>query len=511
MGSTTELSGPDLKKGVTLASVPDGGVLLGHADGEAVILSRRADDVRAIGATCTHYGGPLAEGLVEGDTIVCPWHHACFSLKTGEAVGAPAIDSVSCWNVARKGDLVVLTGKREVAPRPAPTNAPASVVIVGAGAAGGMLAIELRKQGFAGAITLIGEEASGPVDRPNLSKDYLAGKAPEEWMPLRSNEYYAEKKIDLHTSSSVTTISIADELVSLADGRSFEYEILVLATGAEPRKLDLRGAERVSYLRTLADSRAIIAAAREKKNAVVLGASFIGLEVAASLRERGLEVDVVAPDPLPLARVLGDELGAFVQKLHETHGVRFHLRRMPKALDTTSVTLDDGTKLRADLVVAGLGVVPRTELAEKGGLRCDRGIVVNDRFETSAQGVYAIGDVARHPDVVSGASVRIEHWVVAERHAQSVARAIVGRFEPYRDVPFFWSQHYDVPINYVGHAEGWDRLRHKGSIEGKDCLVGFEKNGKIVAVASIFRDTESLRAEAAMKRGDFAAVAALFD
>ena len=510
-GEPTNLEGPDLATGIPLADVPEGGLLLGHADGEPVILSRRGDEVRAIGASCTHYGGPLAEGLVDGDVVVCPWHHARFDLRTGQAVGGPALNAVGCWKVARSGDLVVLKGKREIVTAAAPNSAPASVVIVGAGAAGGVAAEELRRQGYEGAITLLGDEPDGPVDRPNLSKDYLAGTAPEEWIPLRSADYYAGNRIDLRVSSKVTAIDAAKKTVSLANGSAVAYEVLVLAPGAEPIKLDVPGAEHVLYMRTLRDSRGIIARAKDARRAVVLGASFIGLEVAASLRARGLEVHVVAPDALPLARILGDELGTFVQKLHEEHGVRFHLGHKPRSIDPSSVTLDNGEMLPADLVVAGLGVRPRTELAEKAGLKCDRGVLVNARLETSDPSIYAIGDVARYPDAVLGEAVRIEHWVVAERQAQAVARTIVGRGGPYRDVPFFWSQHYDVPIAYVGHAAGWDRIRVKGSVEGKDCLVGFEKGGKIVAAASIFRDRESLEVEAAMRRGDHAAVAKLFD
>jgi NADPH-dependent 2,4-dienoyl-CoA reductase/sulfur reductase-like enzyme len=266
------------------------------------------------------------------------------------------------------------------------------------------------------------------------------------------------------------------------------------------------------YLRSLADSRAIIARATGgAKRAVVVGASFIGLEVAASLRARGLEVEVVAPEQLPLARILGDELGTFIKKLHEEHGVRFHLGTKPKKIQPGKVTLDTGDVLACDLVVAGVGVRPRVELAQKAGLAVDRGIIVDERLQTSASGIYAIGDLARFPEVVSGHSARIEHWVVAERHAQAVARTIVGRGGPFRDVPFFWSQHYDVPIAYVGHAETWDRIRVKGTIDGRDCLVGYEKQGKLQAVASIYRDGDSLAAEAAFERGDYGAVARLFE
>lgn len=508
-GGSTKLEGPDVGAGVKLSDVPEGGVLRAHLGDEPVLLFRRGEEVSAIGATCTHYGGPLGEGLVQDGKVHCPWHHACFDLRTGEALAAPALNPLPCWNVERRGDLVVLSSKRTATPRT--SNATGAVVIVGAGAAGGVLAEQLRKEGFSGTITLIGDEPNGPVDRPNLSKDYLAGNAPEDWIPLRPNEHYFERHIALRLSTRVASLDLERKFVSLASGERVPFDTLVLATGAEPIRLEIAGFERAFTLRTFADSRAIVAATEGKKRAVVLGASFIGLEVAASLRTRGLEVDVVAPDPVPLARVLGPELGAFVQKLHEEHGVRFHLGRKPRSIEPTSVTLDDGSVLAAELVVAGIGVRPRTELAEKAGLRCDRGVIVNEHLETSHPGVYAIGDIARHPDPVTGEPVRIEHWVVAERHAQSVARTLVGRREPYRDVPFFWSQHYDVPINYVGHAERWDRLHIEGSIEGKDCLVGYAHQGRIVAVASIYRDHQSLEAEAAMRRGDFAAVARLFE
>src|SRR5262249_954784 len=247
--------------------------------------------------------------------------------------------------------------------RTAASGAPSSVLIVGAGAAGGVCAEALRKEGFYGTITLVSEEAHGPVDRPNLSKDYLAGNAPEEWIPLRPAEYYEKRKIELRLEASVTGLDAATRTVTLADGSRLSAEVVVLATGAEPTALP--GAEGVMYLRSLADSRAIIARASGAKRAVVIGASFIGLEVAASLRTRGLEVDVVAPEALPLARILGDELGAFVKALHEEHGVRFHLGTKPKKITKNEVTLENGETLACDLVVAGVGVKPRVALAEK--------------------------------------------------------------------------------------------------------------------------------------------------
>ncbi len=279
------------------------------------------------------------------------------------------------------------------------------------------------------------------------------------------------------------------------------YDALLLATGAEPVRLDVPGAGRVRTLRSLADSRAIIGAAERAKRVVVIGGSFIGLEVAASLRARDLEVHVVAPEALPLARILGEHLGTFIKSLHESKGVVFHLGRKPARIDPDSVTLDDGARLAADLVVAGVGVRPRLALAERAGLAMDRGVSVNELLETSVAGIFAAGDIARWPDPHTGERIRVEHWVVAQRHGQTAARNMLGAREAFTQAPFFWSAHYDVSINYVGHAENWDRVEVDGDAGKHDVRVRFMRGAKVLAVATIFRDQESLEAETRIERG----------
>jgi NADPH-dependent 2,4-dienoyl-CoA reductase/sulfur reductase-like enzyme/nitrite reductase/ring-hydroxylating ferredoxin subunit len=505
MGDAEAPTGPELKAGIAIAEIPDGGTLVGQLDGEAVLLVRRGDEVLAVGATCSHYGGPLGEGLIVGDQVRCPWHHACFDLRSGEAIAAPALNPIPCYRVERQGDLVTLAG-RTSPPPPRPVRPSRDVVIVGAGAAGHAAAEMLRREGHRGRVVLIGGEP--PVDRPNLSKDYLAGTAPEDWIPLRPPAFYAEHEIELVLDTRVTGVDAAGHQVTLADGRTLRWDALVLATGANPIRLPIPGADlpHVHTLRTLADSRAIIAHAAGATHAVVIGASFIGLEAAASLRARGVAVDVVAPEAVPLERVMGAELGALVRTLHEDHGVRFHLGRTTTAIDATGVTLDDGTRLEAALVVLGVGVRPALELAEQAGCRIDRGVVVDDHLRTSVADVHAIGDIARYPDPRSGTAIRVEHWVVAQRQGQTVARNLAGGDHAFDAVPFFWSQHYDLPINYVGHVEGWDAITVHGSIAARSAVVAYRVGGRVRAVASVHRDRESLEIEAALAGDDQAAI-----
>jgi len=502
---SSQTTGPDLALGVAIDTIVDGSTLLGHVGDDAVMLVRRGQEFLAVGATCTHYGGPLAEGLIVDDTVRCPWHHACFSLRTGEALHAPALSPIACWSVELRDGKVFVKEKRTTTPvvRVAKTReSPRKIVIIGGGAAGFAAVEMLRRQQFQGDIVMLSDDDASPVDRPNLSKDYLAGSAPAEWVPLRDDAFYTEQKIELRLQTRVTDIDARARAVALSDGARIDYDRLLLATGAEPVRLPLPGMDlpHVHTLRSFADCRQIIAQTKTARRAVVLGASFIGLEVAASLRTRGMEVHVVAPEKRPMERVLGPEMGDFVRKLHEEHGVIFHLEETATAIDAQTVTLKLGGKIDADLVVAGVGVRPRLTLAEKCGLAIDRGVTVNEYLETSVPGIFAAGDIARWPDRHSGASIRVEHWVVAERQGQTAAISMLGGLEKFDAVPFFWSQHYDVPINYVGHAETWDELAIDGDIAARYCMVRYKRGGRVLAVASIYRDLESLKAELTMER-----------
>jgi apoptosis-inducing factor 3 len=493
---------PDLRDGMDIGNMADGGMLSGRVGPEKALLVRSGDEYFAVGAECTHYHGALASGLKVADTIRCPLHHACFSLRTGAALRAPALDPIACWRVELIGGKLFVRDKLPE-PQPSPLSAatatthPASVTILGGGAAGLAAADALRREGYAAPIRIISSDSSAPYDRPNLSKDFLLGTAHAEWMPLRTPEYYAQRKIELILNAPVAALDTEARTLRLEQGREFKFDSLLIATGAEPVHLNTTttGAARLFYLRTFDDTRALASAAASAKRVVVVGASFIGLEVAASLRQRGLEVHVIGPEKVPFERVLGAPMGAFVRSVHESHGVVFHLGTSVERVDGPRVRLTDGSTLDADLVVFGVGVRPALKIAEQAGLAIDRGIQVNQYLETSVKDIYAAGDVARWPDPHSGDRIRVEHWVVAERQGQAAALNMLGRQLPFDAVPFFWSQHYDLTINYVGHAESWDSIEMEGTLDSRDCAVTYMRGGRILAVASIGRDLENLKAE----------------
>jgi NADPH-dependent 2,4-dienoyl-CoA reductase/sulfur reductase-like enzyme/nitrite reductase/ring-hydroxylating ferredoxin subunit len=501
-GGAAAADGPDFSLGVSVADIADGAILSGRVGAEPALLIRRGDQFSIIGSACTHYQGPLGEGLVVADTIRCPWHHACFSLRDGRALRAPALDPIPCWRAERRGDLVFAMEK--IAPQAPERAAPPTlgrVVIIGGGAAGLAAAHELREEGYSGSLIMVSADAAAPYDRPNLSKDYLAGSAPEDWLPLRPRDYYEERRIELLLATKVRAIDPRARLASLEHGEPLRYDALLLATGAEPVRLTIPGAElpHVHYLRSLADSRALIAAAARATRVAVIGASFIGLETAAALRERGLDVHVVAPDATPMQKTLGEDIGRLVRATHEAHGVVFHLCESVVAIGEDHVALASGARVPADLVVVGVGVRPLTTLAEEAGLAVDRGVLVDEYLETSAPNVFAAGDIARWPDRRSGERIRIEHFVTAERQGQTAARNILGAKEPFEAPPFFWSRHYDLTIAYVGHAGAWDRVEIVGDLEKRDCIVTYFCRDHRMATATIGRDLDNLRVEAQME------------
>jgi NADPH-dependent 2,4-dienoyl-CoA reductase/sulfur reductase-like enzyme/nitrite reductase/ring-hydroxylating ferredoxin subunit len=501
---------PDLVEGVATSAVPFDGVFLGRVGDDRVILARLEGEIVAVSADCTHYQGPLEDGLRIGDTVRCPWHHACFSLRTGAALEAPALSPLTRWEVEIDGDRVSVRRQcapaapmqsRPREPKASDPNTPKSIVIVGGGAAGFAAAQRLRDLGYGGALTLISDDAFAPYDRPNLSKDYLSGEAEADWMPLKDDAFYKDANIDLRLGVQATGLDTKANRLTLRGGETVAYDRLLLATGAGPNRVDPPGLDgsRLHLLRTQADADALIAAAKDAKTVAIIGASFIGLEVAAALRKRGLEVHVIAPDALPLSSKLGPELGAFIKRLHEREGVVFHLQRKAKSFESGRLTLDDGEVVGAELVVAGVGVTPRLDLAEAAGLAIDKGVVVDARFRTSAPGVFAAGDIARYPDCVSGRPVRVEHWVAAERQGQVAAANMLGIDTPFQEPPFFWTAFYGLGLHYVGHAESWDSLDIEGDLETQAAVLRYIGDGAVKAVVTVGPEQATLEAAQAFR------------
>jgi NADPH-dependent 2,4-dienoyl-CoA reductase/sulfur reductase-like enzyme/nitrite reductase/ring-hydroxylating ferredoxin subunit len=495
----------DLTAGIPATDLPEGSIVDGTVNDERVVVARSGGTAFAVGGACTHYGASLAGGIVTDGCIRCPLHHACFDLRTGAATCAPAMSPIPTYDVVESDGMIRVGAKREPAP-PAPRHAASddvrTIVILGTGAAGTAAADMLRRRGFDGRVVMIGAEDELPYDRPNLSKDYLAGTCGDEWLPIKPREFYKDNDIELMLGHRVSAIdTLAHELRTLK-GQSPRYDRLLIATGSDAVGLPIptHGLRHVYTLRTLADSRAIIAASRSAKRAVIVGGSFIGLEVAASLRTRGVEVDLVAPSGLGLERIFGPTLSRFIQRLHESNGVTFHFDSSVKAIDSAQVTLVSGKQIPADLVVVGIGVRPSVAVAQWAQLEVSQGIIVNEFLETTKPGIFAAGDVARWPDRHTGERVRAEHWNVALRQGQTAARNMLGERVPFDAVPFFWSQHYDVAIKHVGQQGAWDELAIDGNPESRDCAVEYRRKGTVIALATIGRDIESLAAELVLER-----------
>jgi len=509
-GGNDNPTGPDLSDGIPLEELIEGTPLAGHVDGDSALMVRYGEEVFVVGGSCTHYGGALADGLTVDGTVRCPLHHACFSLRTGEAIGAPALNPLPRWDTEIRGGRVFPTTRRESDPL-APTDrgtatsrnertAPETVVIVGGGAAGSAAAEMLRREGHSGRIVLVDRDGDAPYDRPNLSKDYLAGDAPEEWIPLRPDGFFEAHGIE-RVEREVQAIDPGGGRIRLADGKEIAFDALLLATGARPIPLAVPGAEldHVHLLRSLEDSRSIIRAVEEARSVVVVGASFIGMEVASALRSRELDVTVVAPEEIPFEAVLGTELGRMLLELHREAGVDFRLTRSVAAIGRDEVLLEDGSSVPAQVVVVGVGVEPETRLARSAGLEVDDGVVVDRYLETSAPGIFAAGDIARYPDPRLDRRLRVEHWAAAQRQGQAAARNLLGPRVPFTDVPFFWTTQHGVAISCVGDARGWNEVRVEGDPLDRDAAVRFFREGRLLAVATVGRDLEALEVEARME------------
>ncbi|WP_235535102.1 FAD-dependent oxidoreductase [Sphingomonas sp. Leaf339] len=494
----------DLGKGMPATDLRDDTPVAGSFAGEDVILVRHGGKVCAFAGKCTHQGAPLDTGMVIDGTIRCPWHHARFSLDDGEAVSAPAFAPLDRFAVIEEDGIVSVTGKDQQERATPSVASIGKIVIVGGGAAGHACADMLARSGLGGDVTILSDDTDAPYDRTAVSKGYLAGDVERHEIAMPEAGLGRGPAPQVRAGVAVTSIDVNDRAVVTADQDCVPYDILVLATGATPVTPDtVKSADNVFVLRTLADADALKAAAEDAKRAIVLGASFIGLEAAASLTQAGLAVAVIARDSVPLAKVAGPEVGKFVQALHEEKGVTFHLDRELTRFDGNTARLDDGTTVDGDLIVVGVGVEPRIDLAKAAGLRiADKdaggGVAVDAQLRTSVAGIYAIGDIASYPDPRLGHPIRVEHWVHAQRQGQWLARSLLGAVSgSYGDTPFFWTGQYDASLHYVGHVAKPDDRRVEGDVSAGDFAVFLHEDGEEQAVLTCGRDEIALVKEAA--------------
>ena len=467
----------------------DRGTLV-EVGGKKILLVRDGDAVRGYSAVCPHAGGPLEEGAVCDGRIVCPWHKAAFRVSDGALCEPPALDGLDRYPVRVQGDDIFVSPEAERQPQAATQADERTFVIVGAGAAGGAAAAALREFGFNGKLVMIGREQGLPFDRTSLSKFVIAGEMkPEETPLLKPQEFYDEQRIEV-VDGDVVHCDVAARELTLANGRRMGFAQGLLAPGSEPIELDIPGFDKpgVHRLRRRDDAAAILADLRPGARAIIVGGSFIGLEVASCLRAQKASVTVVSPEEVPFARQFGDRVGRSLRALHEANGVVFE-KGKPSALNgdarVSSVTLDDGRTLAADLVVVGVGVRPATSFVKGVDLREDGGVPVDAAMRV-AEGVYAAGDVAAFP-FAAGERIRIEHWRVAQQHARVAAANMVGRPATFDAPPFFWTYHYGKNFEYLGHAEGWEKEIICGDLEKQAFVAFLLKGGFVAAVIACSR------------------------
>lgn len=467
-----------------------------------VLLTRLKGKFHTVGSVCTHYGGPLAEGVLSGERVYCPWHQSVFNALSGDLEEPPGFDAVPRFEVRLEGDQVVVAVPDEQVERRTPAMCKCdsradgrTFVILGAGGAGQAAAETLRQVGFKGKILLITREQALPYDRPLLSKGYLSGEAGAEGLPWRAPEFYRDHDIEVQLGREIDRVEAGAQTIKFADGATLNYDAALVATGGVALPLAAPGADlaNVFTLRSSVDADKIIAAAGRAKTALAVGASFIGMETAASLTKRGLKVTVVAPGAVPIHRILGPEIGRVLQKVHEANGVKFVMGARVASLEgagrVQTVVLDNGKKIPADLVIAGVGVKPATNFLQGIKLNLDGSVPVN-KYLQAAPGLYAAGDVARFPDWRTGEAIRIEHWRLALQHGRTAARNMAGQPTEFAGVPFFWSDQFDVIVQYVGYAASWDEIIFHGKPEDHDFMGFYVKDGQVRAAAAMNRDRQ---------------------
>lgn len=462
-----------------------------------VLLVRLEGEFYAVGGECSHFGAPLADGVFHNGRVRCPWHQACFDAVSGEMEEPPGLDALSKFEAREEDGKVIVSVPESADTQTRPNMVEKDIsqdartfVIIGGGAAGISAAETLRTSGFQGEIKLITRDKYYPYDRTQLSKVRMA-KNLESVPNLRSEEFYEEANIDVMAGTEVTGIDKDEKQVSLNGAKNLNYDKLLIATGSEPNDLPVPGTdkENVFKLRNPEDLSEINQAAESGSRALVVGSSFIGMETAVSLHERGLEVTVVSLSSTPFEKVLGEEIGELYRKTHLEKGINFELNSKVKSFKgngrAKELELQDGTSLPADFFVLGVGVSPATgflegefELNGDGGISADKGLRVTDD-------VYAAGDVASFPYWGTGEEVRIEHWRLAHQHGRLAGKNMAGMDEEYESVPLFWTNQFDIYLRYIGYADSWDEVIYDGEVSEKNFVGYFVRENKVRAIAGV--------------------------
>lgn len=469
---------------------------------QKILICRVNQSIYALSPFCPHYGAPLEEGILSGERIICPWHHACFNVKTGDLLEPPSNNALIRYEISVENDqvLVKIPDDQQSSRLPDMTRCISksderTFIIVGAGAAGYAASQSLREHGFDGRICMITQENKLSYDRPNLSKDYLNGSASEEWMPLRSQDFYDEFGIELLQGRRVTGIDTSSKIVTLDDSQIIEYDKILIATGAEANKLNVPGSDlkNIFTLRSYADADKIINAAENLSHSTVIGSSFIAMETANSLSKRGLKVVVVSRESEPFQKIFGSKIGSLIRKEYEHKGISFKLDKTVTKFTgerrVQAVVLDDGDIIETELVILGIGVKPATKFIKDIELNADGSIKV-DKYLRVTEDVYAAGDIASYYDSRTDAQQRIEHWRTAQQQGRIAAQNMLGSEQVFAGVPFFWTSLADLKFSYVGHAEKWDEVIYWGDPSTKEFLAFYVLENKVKAALGSGKNLE---------------------
>jgi NADPH-dependent 2,4-dienoyl-CoA reductase/sulfur reductase-like enzyme/nitrite reductase/ring-hydroxylating ferredoxin subunit len=510
-----------LHKAARLSDLADNGMKRIEANGTPILLIRRGNAVHAYSADCPHAGAPLEQGALCDGRLVCPWHKGTFDVVTGGLVEPPALLPLTRYPVRiEHGDVLVGSTPEPLQKTTATAADMRTFAIVGAGAAGAAACAALREAGFAGRIALIDREPRTPYDRTVLSKFVPSGEMPvDDIPPLLPDDFFATHGID-RIQAEVTTLDAKARRIDIGSAPSIHYDAALVATGGIPKRLSLQGSEandvkpRIRLLRDRDDARRLVETAAQDertggqagKHALVLGAGFIGLEVASALRERKLRVTVVSPGNVPFEKQFGPELGRLFMRLHEAHGVKVRMGRHARAVErgdtegALRVTLDNGDTVSCDFIVAGIGVTPATDFLE-GVVRNDDKSVNVDTSMRVTDGLYAAGDIARFElQAPVSERVRIEHWRVAQQHARIAAHAMLGMPPKEPLVPFFWTYHFGKTFEYLGHAKHWDEMRFTGTPDTFEFIALLGEKGKLVAALGCNREKQTAMLVEALRR-----------